>query len=64
MPAYENPIGRRAVLKALAAAPVLASPLTAGSPDHGETTGHPRKRVPRSPIGAPALAHETLIGVL
>ena len=64
MPAYVNPVGRRSVLKALAAAPVLASPLTAGSPGRGEPAGQPRSRVPRRPSGAPVLAHETLVGVL
>ncbi|MFI5893503.1 hypothetical protein ACIA5D_25705 [Actinoplanes sp. NPDC051513] len=63
MPAHENPIGRRTVLKALAAAPILASPL-AGSTDRAGSGDHRRTRAPRSPIGAPALAHETLIGVL
>jgi len=41
MPAHDNPIGRRAVLKALAAAPILASPLSAGPTDRGEPAGVP-----------------------
>jgi hypothetical protein len=64
MSAYENPIGRRTVLKALAAVPVLASPLTAGSTGHGSPADHPPARGPRPSAGTPALAHETLIGVL
>jgi hypothetical protein len=64
MPVHEKPIGRRTVLKALAAVPVLASPLTAGPTDRADSIDHPRTRPPRSTIGAPALAHETLIGVL
>ena len=64
MPAHDNPIGRRTVLKALAAAPILASPLSAGPTGRGEPGGHRRTHVPPSPIGTPTLAHETLIGVL
>jgi hypothetical protein len=64
MPAYINPVARRSVLKALAAAPALATPLTASSPDRDEPTGRPRKRPSRPPFTAPPLAHETLIGVL
>jgi hypothetical protein len=64
MPAHDNPIGRRTVLKALAAAPILVSPLTAGSTGRDAPADHRRGHAPRSPLGAPALAHETLIGVL
>lgn len=64
MPAFDNLVGRRSVLKALAAAPVLASPLTAGLPDRGELASPPRRRPPRPPFAAPPLAHQTLIGVL
>lgn len=64
MPAFDNLVGRRSVLKALAAVPVLASPLTAGSPDRGEPAGQPRKHPARPPFAAPPLAHQTLIGVL
>ena len=64
MPVHDNPIDRRTVLKALAATPILASPLTAGPPGRGEAADHRRTHASRSPIGEPALAHETLIGVL
>ena len=64
MPAFDNLVGRRSVLKPLAAAPVLASPLTAGSPDPGERAGRPRKRPARPPFAASSMAHQTLIGVL
>jgi len=64
MPAHDNPIGRRAVLKALAAAPILASPLSAGPTDRGEPADHGPTRALRSPSGPPDLTHETLIGVL
>ncbi|WP_229068729.1 hypothetical protein [Actinoplanes sp. DH11] len=64
MPVSDNPIGRRSVLKVLAAASVLATPLTAGSPDRGRPTDHRHTRTPGSPNNALLLAHETLIGVL